>query len=294
MALQEGPVSPSDVELVTVVASVDREQHVEGVEKSAVCCNKEEEVLGRSDPRVQESSVSVGGVVPLRTLALSSMVAAGVQFGWALQLSLLTPYIQTLGIEHSFSSFIWLCGPVTGLVVQPCVGAWSDKCKLKYGRRRPFILAGVFLICLAVISIGFAADIGYLLGDTREHCQTFRGTRVWAAVVFVLGFWLLDLANNTVQGPARALLADLSSSEQRDSANAIFCLWIALGNILGFSAGASGQWHKWFPFVTSRACCEACGNLKAAFLVAVLSHCGLQMRLHCWLNQNNQRIVRHC
>ncbi|CAN8272681.1 unnamed protein product [Cochlearia groenlandica] len=206
----------------------------------------------------------------LVTLVLSCTVAAGVQFGWALQLSLLTPYIQTLGISHAFSSFIWLCGPITGLVVQPCVGIWSDKCTSKYGRRRPFILVGSLMISLAVIIIGFSADIGYLLGDTKEHCSTFKGTRTRAAFVFVIGFWLLDLANNTVQGPARALLADLSGPDQRNTANAVFCLWMAIGNILGFSAGASGRWQEWFPFLTSRACCAACGNLKAAFLLAVV------------------------
>ncbi|EPS58915.1 hypothetical protein M569_15897, partial [Genlisea aurea] len=207
----------------------------------------------------------------LRTLILSCTVAAGVQFGWALQLSLLTPYVQTLGIGHAASSFIWLCGPITGLVVQPCVGIWSDKCTSKYGRRRPFIFIGAVMICFAVVVIGFSADIGYVLGDTKEHCRTR------AAFMFVIGFWLLDLANNTVQGPARALLADLSGPDQRNSANAIFCTWMAVGNVLGFSAGASGQWHRWFPFLTSRACCEACGNLKAAFLVAVafLSACTL-------------------
>nr|ALI88693.1 sucrose transporter 2 [Phelipanche ramosa] len=206
----------------------------------------------------------------LLTLILSCTVAAGVQFGWALQLSLLTPYIQTLGIGHEFSSFIWLCGPITGLVVQPCVGIWSDKCTSKYGRRRPFILVGSLMISVAVIIIGFSADIGYILGDTKEHCSTFKGTRTRAAFVFVIGFWVLDLANNTVQGPARALLADLSGPDQRNSANAIFCSWMAVGNILGFSSGASGNWHRWFPFLTSRACCEPCGNLKAAFLVAVI------------------------
>lgn len=73
-----------------------------------------------------------------------------------------------------------------------------------------------------------------------------------------------------MQGPARALLADLSGPDQCNSANAIFCSWMALGNILGFSSGANGHWHRWFPFLTTKACCEACGNLKAAFLVAVI------------------------
>ncbi|XXG87609.1 hypothetical protein AAC387_Pa11g2255 [Persea americana] len=220
-------------------------------------------------PCASSSSSSTPNLRGLKTLILGSMVAAGVQFGWALQLSLLTPYIQTLGIEHALSSFIWLCGPITGLVVQPCVGIWSDKCKSKFGRRRPFIFIGTLLISVAVTIIGFSTDIGYFLGDTKEHCSTYKGNRVWATLVFIIGFWMLDLANNTVQGPARALLADLSGPNQRNSANAIFCSWMAVGNILGFSSGASGNWHRWFPFLTTRACCEACGNLKAAFLVAV-------------------------
>ncbi|KAH9616762.1 hypothetical protein KSS87_008591 [Heliosperma pusillum] len=231
----------------------------------------EVEMIGFNDDSNRVSDVNCRSEnTRLLTLILSCTVAAGVQFGWALQLSLLTPYIQTLGIGHAFSSFIWLCGPITGLVVQPCVGIWSDKCTSKYGRRRPFILAGSLMISVAVIIIGFSADIGYFLGDTKEHCSTFKGTRTRAAFVFVVGFWMLDLANNTVQGPARALLADLAGPEQRNAANAVFASWMAVGNILGFSAGASGNWHKWFPFLINRACCEACGNLKAAFLVAVV------------------------
>ncbi|OVA09049.1 hypothetical protein BVC80_9097g122 [Macleaya cordata] len=234
--------------------------------------NGSSEVLGSPSPSSSSSPPlsSSNRSSSLSTLILSSMVAAGVQFGWALQLSLLTPYVQTLGIGHAFSSFIWLCGPITGLVVQPCVGIWSDKCYSKYGRRRPYILIGSLMISVAVTIIGFSADIGYYLGDTKEHCSTYKGTRTRAAIVFVIGFWMLDLANNTVQGPARALLADLSGPDQRNSANAIFCAWMAVGNILGFSSGASGNWHRWFPFLTTKACCEACANLKAAFLVAVV------------------------
>ncbi|KAF3622325.1 Sucrose transport protein SUC3 [Capsicum annuum] len=237
-------------------------------------CDSSPRVSNGGEKSDSQSSNNYSPPQPTRnslvTLILSCAVAAGVQFGWALQLSLLTPYIQTLGIEHAFSSFIWLCGPITGLVVQPCVGIWSDKCHSKYGRRRPFIFLGAVMISIAVIIIGFSADIGYLLGDTKEHCRTFKGTRSRAAIIFVIGFWMLDLANNTVQGPARALLADLSGPDQRNTANAVFCTWMAVGNILGFSAGASGGWHRWFPFLTNRACCEPCGNLKAAFLVAVV------------------------
>jgi solute carrier family 45 protein 1/2/4 len=139
--------------------------------------------------------------VPLKALAQVASVAAGVQFGWALQLSLLTPYVQELGIPHQFASLIWLCGPISGMFVQPIIGHYSDVCTSNYGRRRPFIVVGAMLVVLSVLIIGYSADIGYLLGDSLN-------SKPRAIVVFVVGFWLLDLANNTLQGPCRALLAD--------------------------------------------------------------------------------------
>ncbi|KAF7055380.1 hypothetical protein CFC21_062917 [Triticum aestivum] len=208
--------------------------------------------------------------ISLGRLILAGMVAGGVQYGWALQLSLLTPYVQTLGLSHALTSFMWLCGPIAGLVVQPCVGLYSDKCTSRWGRRRPFILTGCILICIAVVVVGFSADIGAALGDSKEECSLYHGPRWHAAIVYVLGFWLLDFSNNTVQGPARALMADLSAQHGPSAANSIFCSWMALGNILGYSSGSTNNWHKWFPFLRTRACCEACANLKGAFLVAVL------------------------
>ncbi|CAD6205101.1 unnamed protein product [Miscanthus lutarioriparius] len=203
-------------------------------------------------------------------LFLACMVAGGVQYGWALQLSLLTPYVQTLGIPHALTSVMWLCGPIAGLLVQPCVGLYSDKCTSKLGRRRPFIFTGCIVICISVIVIGFSSDIGYALGDTMEDCKVYTGKRLHAALFFVMGFWLLDFSNNTVQGPARALMADLAGSHGPSTANAIFVSWMAIGNILGYSSGSTDKWHTWFPLLQTKACCEACANLKAAFLVSVV------------------------
>ncbi|XP_065011030.1 sucrose transport protein SUT1-like [Musa acuminata AAA Group] len=214
-------------------------------------------------------SRSAAKSISLVRLIAACMAAGGVQYGWALQLSLLTPYVQTLGLSHALSSIIWLCGPVAGFIVQPCVGLWSDRCRSRFGRRRPFIFVGCCLICVAVLVVGFSSDIGYALGDTKKHCSVYRGARWHAAIIYVLGFWLLDFSNNAVQGPARALMADLSGHHGCSAANAIFCSWMALGNILGYSSGSTGNWHRWFPFLMTRACCEACANLKAAFIIAV-------------------------
>lgn len=214
---------------------------------------------------MDSSRVKKKNRVPIRALIQVASVAAGVQFGWALQLSLLTPYVQELGIPHQWASLIWLCGPISGMIVQPIIGHYSDSCTSRYGRRRPFILAGAILVVVAVLIIGFSADVGFLFGDTPD-------SRPMAIVTFVLGFWVLDLANNTLQGPCRALLADFTGKDQTRNrrANAFFSLFMALGNILGFATGAFGGWYKVFPFTKTDACNNACANLKSAFLLGVI------------------------
>jgi solute carrier family 45, member 1/2/4 len=74
------------------------------------------------------------------------------------------------------------------------------------GRRRPFIAGGAAAIAAAVLIVGFSADLGRLLGDSKEP----GATKTRAVVVYVIGFWLLDVGNNATQGPCRALLADLT------------------------------------------------------------------------------------
>lgn len=161
-------------------------------------------------PSTAESAAELPS--PLRKIILVAAIAAGIQFGWALQLSLLTPYVQLLGIPHKWASLIWLCGPVSGMVVQPIVGYHSDRCTSRFGRRRPFIAAGAALVATAVVLIGFAADLGHKFGDSLD-----REMKPRAIIVFVIGFWILDVANNMLQGPCRALLADLSGNNQKKS-----------------------------------------------------------------------------
>ncbi|CAI0393565.1 unnamed protein product [Linum tenue] len=206
-----------------------------------------------------------GKRVPLRLLLQVTSIAGGIQFGWALQLSLLTPYVQELGIPHAWSSVIWLCGPLSGLIVQPLVGHLSDRCTSRFGRRRPFIVAGSLLISFSVLIIGHSADIGWLLGDRGD----FRPRAIGA---FVFGFWILDVANNMTQGPCRALLADMTGKDHRRTrvANAYFSLFMAVGNILGFATGSFSGWYKIFPFTVTAACDVDCANLKFAFYLDIV------------------------
>ncbi|XP_010544043.1 PREDICTED: sucrose transport protein SUC4-like [Tarenaya hassleriana] len=204
--------------------------------------------------------------VSKRVLLRVASVACGIQFGWALQLSLLTPYVQELGIPHAWASVIWLCGPLSGLFVQPLVGHSSDRCTSRFGRRRPFIVAGAVLIAVAVLIIGHSADIGWVFGDTEGKI------RARAIVAFVFGFWILDVANNMTQGPCRALLADLTEKDNRRTrvANAYFSLFMAIGNVLGYATGSYSGWYKVFPFTKTVACNVECANLKSAFYIDVV------------------------
>ncbi|KAL8482619.1 hypothetical protein ACS0TY_028694 [Phlomoides rotata] len=205
-------------------------------------------------------------VAPLKSFILVAAIAGGVQFGWALQLSLLTPYVQLLGIPHTYAAYIWLCGPISGLVVQPIVGHYSDNCTSRFGRRRPFIAAGAALVAVAVFLIGYAADLGHASGDTLG-----KGSKPRAIAVFVVGFWILDCANNTLQGPCRAFLADLSggNSKKTSTANALYSFFMALGNILGYAAGSYTHMYKIFPFSATKACDIYCANLKSCFFLSI-------------------------
>ncbi|KAH7524924.1 hypothetical protein FEM48_Zijuj06G0170900 [Ziziphus jujuba var. spinosa] len=204
---------------------------------------------------------------PLRKILVVASIAAGVQFGWALQLSLLTPYVQLLGIPHTWSSFVWLCGPISGLLVQPIVGYYSDRCNSRFGRRRPFIAGGATCVIFAVFLIGFAADLGHALGDSLG-----KKTKPRAVAFFVIGFWILDVANNMLQGPCRALMADLSGGDHSKmrSANAAFSFFMGVGNVLGYAAGSYTKLYHIFSFTKSQACDVYCANLKSCFVIDIV------------------------
>ncbi|XP_076953654.1 sucrose transport protein SUC8-like [Bidens hawaiensis] len=204
---------------------------------------------------------------PIWQIVMVTAIAAGIQFGWALQLSLLTPYVQLLGIPHTFCAYIWLCGPISGMIVQPLVGYYSDRCTSKYGRRRPFIAGGAVLVAIAVFLIGYAVDIGVSTGDKLGKTPKPR-----SIVVYVVGFWILDVANNMLQGQCRAFLADLAGSYSSGirTGNSLFAFFMGVGNVLGYAAGSVTGLHKIFPFTKTNACDIYCANLKTCFFLAIV------------------------
>ena len=74
----------------------------------------------------------------------------GLQFAWQMRIILSGPVTENLGASPFIFGLIWLAGPFTGMVVQPIVGALSDKTTSPFGRRRPYLLGGALLSAIAL------------------------------------------------------------------------------------------------------------------------------------------------
>lgn len=173
-----------------------------------------------------------------------SIAFLGVQFGWALQIAFTTPIFLTLGVHKTQISLIWLAGPISGFIVQPVVGAISDGWYTRFGRRAPFILAGGICIVLGLGLVSNADAIGDALLGPIDKSRL-------AIPIAIIGFWILDLANNTVQGPCRALLVDVAPQEQQGTGSAYFSLMLGTGNLLGYFVGSLNL-IKIVPFMATQ------------------------------------------
>lgn len=138
-------------------------------------------------------STSAGGQVddkPLmstRDLLMMNLGFFGVQFSFGLTQSAVNPLFLLIGASPDELPILNLAGPVTGLLIQPLIGAISDKTwHPRWGRRRPFITVGALLCAVVLFAFPF---VGIL----------------WLAVVC---FWLLDIGNNTSMEPYRAFISD--------------------------------------------------------------------------------------
>ncbi|WP_395395704.1 MFS transporter [Novosphingobium sp. BL-8A] len=116
----------------------------------------------------------------------------GLQFSFGLQQANMGPIYGYLGANEAAMPLLWLAGPVTGLLIQPLVGALSDRTRTRLGRRSPWILAGA-LICSACL------------------LAMPRSSALWMAAGLL---WVLDAANNVTMEPYRAYVADRLARDQ--------------------------------------------------------------------------------
>ncbi len=122
-----------------------------------------------------------------RNMAWMNLGFFGVQFSFGLTQSAVNPIFLFLGAEAHDLPILNIAGPITGLLIQPFIGAMSDKTwHPKYGRRRPYIIGG----SIVMIAILFLFPLV---------------TALWMAVICL---WLVDAGNNTAMEPYRALISD--------------------------------------------------------------------------------------
>ena len=135
----------------------------------------------------------------------------GIQFGWGLQMANMSAIYEFLGASESDIPILWLAAPLTGLIVQPIIGYYSDRTWLpKLGRRRPYFLVGAILASLALIAMP-------------------NSSVLWMAAGLL---WILDASVNVSMEPFRAFVADLMPPKQRQVGFAMQSLLIGLGAVL--------------------------------------------------------------
>ncbi len=180
----------------------------------------------------------------------------GLQFAWQMRIILSGPVTENLGASPFLFGLIWLAGPFTGMVVQPVIGALSDKTTSPFGRRRPYLLGGALLSALALWALPNSELITNFISSTLHIKFPALAALFFAAVMI----WVLDACVNIAQGPYRALIPDVVPQEQHSIANSYISLAIGLGSV--FAAGTA-PFLKWaFNYQMS---------INAQFIMAALA-----------------------
>lgn len=162
----------------------------------------------------------------------------GLQFAWQMRIILSGPVTEGLGASPFIFGLIWLAGPFTGMIIQPIIGAMSDKTYTKFGRRRPYLLGGALLASLALWAFPNSAAITNSIAGALN-----LDFPVWSALLLAAIFiWFIDGSVNAAQGPYRALVPDNIPSEQHAIANSFLSFAIGLGSVI---AAGTAPFLKW-------------------------------------------------
>lgn len=162
----------------------------------------------------------------------------GLQFAWQMRIILSGPVTEELGASPFIYGLIWLAGPFTGMVVQPLIGALSDKTVSPLGRRRPYLLGGAILASLALWIFPNSASVANVL----QKITGIELPALTALLIAAIMIWVIDACVNVAQGPYRALVPDVVPEEQHSLANSYISLAIGLGSVV---AAGTAPFLKW-------------------------------------------------
>ncbi|WP_208292369.1 MFS transporter [Sphingobacterium paludis] len=148
----------------------------------------------------------------------------GIQMGFALQNGNASRILQTFGADVEHLSLFWLAAPLTGMIVQPIIGHYSDRTWNSLGRRRPYFLGGALFTAIALIFMPNSAVLAAMLPPLL----------IGAGMLMIM-----DASINITMEPFRALIADNLPSEQRSLGFSMQTFLIGLGAVLG----------SWLPYI---------------------------------------------
>jgi maltose/moltooligosaccharide transporter len=148
----------------------------------------------------------------------------GIQFGFALQNANASRILQTFGANVDELPWFWLVAPLTGMIVQPIVGYFSDRTWNRFGRRRPYFLIGALLTSTALI-----------LMPNAPHLASFLSPMLIGGGMLMI----MDASINISMEPFRALVADKLPEEQHAVGFSMQTLLIGIGAVMG----------SWLPYI---------------------------------------------
>jgi maltose/moltooligosaccharide transporter len=148
----------------------------------------------------------------------------GIQFGFALQNANASRILQTFGANVEELSWFWLVAPITGMIVQPIIGHYSDQTWNRLGRRKPYFLTGALLAALGLI----------LMPQSSMFAAYLPALWVGAGMLMIM-----DASFNIAMEPFRALVADKLPTDQRTLGFSVQTFLIGIGAVIG----------SWLPYV---------------------------------------------
>ena len=245
--------------------------------------NSDEDSVGDSPPnysrtasedslRLQDYQQSKEKSEPAKStlfLFILTLSVGGLQIAWATENSNGTPYLQSLGMSKSLLALVWIAGPLTGVLVQPYVGMWSDRSRSRWGKRRPFMVVGALATSVSFLFLAWAKEIVTVILGLFGANPESDGVKVCIITFAIICVYVLDTSINTVQAGIRAFIVDSAPYHQQEDANAWAGRLTGVGNILGFLLG-SVDLPKHFPWLGKTQIQVLCATAAFAICATVL------------------------
>ncbi|MBL6448997.1 MFS transporter [Fulvivirga sp. 29W222] len=172
----------------------------------------------------------------------------GIQFGFALQNANTSRIFETLGGDTKNLAFYWLAAPVTGLLVQPLIGYYSDRTwHPKWGRRRPFFAIGALLASIALIIMPNSPSL-------------------WIAIGML---WIMDGSINISMEPFRAFVGDMLPPSQRTAGFAMQSFFIGIGAVV--ASALPWMFTNWVGLSNTAVAGEIPESVKWSFYVGAFA-----------------------